>query len=102
MEIIKKLSKMIHEEIEDAEKYTMCALKYQESYPDVAQVLFTLGNEELGHMDRLHTAVTRLISEHRARHGEPPAAMLAVYDYLHEEQIEKVAHVRMLQSQYRR
>ncbi len=102
MEVIKKLSKMIHEEIEDAEKYTRCAIKYKETFPEVAQVLFNLGNEEMGHMDKLHTEVTRVIADYRARHGEPPAAMMAVYDYLHEEQIEKVKNVRILQEQFRR
>lgn len=102
MEIIKNLSKMIHEEIEDAEKYTKCAIKYKDTFPEVSQVLFNLGNEEMGHMEKLHTAVARVIADYRSRHGEPPAAMLAVYDYLHEEQIEKAAHVRMLQSQYRK
>ena len=101
MEVIKKLSKMIHEEIEDAEKYTKCAIKYKESFPEVSQVLFNLGNEEMNHMEKLHSVVTRVIAEHRAKHGEPPAAMLAVYDYLHEEQIEKAQNVRILQNQYR-
>lgn len=102
MEVIKKLSKMIHEEIEDAEKYTRCAIKYRESFPDVAQVLFNIGNEEMQHMEKLHTAVTRIISDYRSRNGEPPAAMLAVYEYMHEEQIEKARNVRILQEEYRR
>jgi ferritin len=101
MEVIKYLSHQIHEEIEDAEKYTEAAIKYKESFPEISQVLFNLGNEELGHMEKLHTAVSRLISEYRSKHGEPPAAMLAVYDYLHEEQIRKAKNVRILQGQYR-
>lgn len=101
MEIIKKLSKMIHEEIEDAEKYTKCAIKYKDTMPEVAQVFYNLGNEELSHMEKLHSAVNRVISDYRAKHGDPPVAMQAVYDYLHEEQIEKVKEVKLLQEQYR-
>lgn len=102
MEIIKKLSKQIHEEIEDAEHYTKEAIKYKDSFPEVAAVLFTLGNEEMGHMEKLHNAVVRVITEYRAKHGEPPAAMQAVYDYLHNEQIEKAQRVRVLQEMYRK
>jgi ferritin len=102
MEVIKYLSHQIHEEIEDAEKYTEAAIKYKESFPEISQVLFNLGNEEMGHMDKLHTAVSRFIAEHRAKHGEPPAAMLAVYDYLHEEAIKNARNVRILQEMYRR
>lgn len=102
MEIIKKLSKQIREEIEDAEHYTKEAIKYKQTYPEVASVLYALGTEELGHMEKLHNAVAKIIMDYRAKHGEPPAAMQAVYDYLHEEQIEKAREVRLLQEQYRR
>lgn len=102
MDIIKKLSKQIREEIEDAEHYTKEAIKVKQTYPELASVLYSLGAEEMGHMERLHNAVAKLISDYRNKHGDPPAAMQAVYDYLHEEQIEEAKEVRMLQEQYRK
>ena len=56
--------------------------------------------EEMGHVDKLHTEVTQLISRYRQTQGEPPAGMLAIYDYLHEQQIENAMRVKVKQKMY--
>lgn len=101
MLIIKKLSKMIKEEISDAEKYAHCALNHKEDDKALADVFYTLATEELKHMDMLHEQVTRLIAAYKKEKGDPPEAMQALYDYVHEEQIENVKEVKVLLSMYK-
>lgn len=60
-----------------------------------------MSNEEMKHMQSLHSMVTKLIQEYREEHGEPPKEMLAVYEYLHEKHIEKAKEVKILQDMYR-
>jgi len=98
MKIIQELSDMMDEEVIDARKYAKCAKKFKESDPELSRTFAQLANEELSHMEKLHVQAERLIRQYREEHGDPPAVMLAIYDYLHDKHIEKVAEVRMLLS----
>lgn len=100
MQLIKEISEYIEEEIEDAEKYAENALVHKESNFALAKVFYDLSVSELQHQNMLHTVVANLIEEYRAEHGEPPADMLAVYNYLHKKHIGRVKDVKILLAQY--
>lgn len=101
MKIIEKLSDMIEEELEGAEDYAKGALKYKEEYPTLARVFHEISTEEMRHVEMLHSEVVALIDKHRREKGDPPASMLAVYNYLHEKHIEHANKVKMYQGQYK-
>ena len=101
MKIIKVLSEKISEEICDAKAYAKLALEYKDEYPELSRDLYNLSLQEMDHKNVLHNKVTELIKRYRETNGEPPVEMLAVYDYLHKEQIEKALEVKTLQSMYK-
>lgn len=102
MQMIQEITEFVEEEIEDAKKYAKMALQYREERNDLALIYNKMSEEEMGHMMRLHDIVTVLIKDYRAKNGEPPPDMMAVYNYLHNKHMEKAAEVKSLQSLFRK
>ena len=101
MKIIEILSEKIEEEICDAKSYVDMALKYKDEYPELSRTLYNISTQEMEHMNLLHGEVTAIIKRYRDMKGEPPAEMMAVYDYLHKKQIEKATEVKTMQAMYK-
>lgn len=101
MEIIKKLSSRIDEEISDAKTYAEMALEWRDKNRRLSDALYGISNDEMKHMDILHGEVVNIINEYRQSKGDPPPAMLAVYDYLHKQSIDRAKEVKVLQLMYR-
>lgn len=101
MKIIEKLSDMIADEIECAEKYAKCALHYKEENPAVAETFYRIATEKMGHMGLLHTQVAGIIEAYRKEKGEPPEAMKLLYDILHRKHIEHAAAVKGMLALYK-
>ena len=100
MKVIQIISDKIEEEISDARSYAEFANEYKESYPNLARTFYNLSTQEMEHMNMLHGQVTEIIRQYRETNGEPPSDMLAVYNYLHKQQIDKSLEVKVLQSMY--
>lgn len=102
MKEIEFLMERIHEEIEDAHVYAEKAVLCKEKDPELAGTYLKISEEELNHMSMLHRNVIRLIAEFRREKGEPPADMMAIYEYLHKCAIRNAETVGVLQGMYRK
>ena len=101
MKLIRDLEEMIEDEIHDVEKYAKMAAQVKDEHPALAQVLYNISVQEDAHQAALHNEVVRIVEEYRRTHGEPPAAMMAVYEYVHKRHIEKLAEARKYQDVYK-
>lgn len=101
MKIIECLSKKMSEEIHDAREYARMALEQKEKRRGLADTFFNLSQEEMRHMSMLHDEVEKIIDEYRRAKGDPPPEMMAVYEYLHGQNIEAATEVKMMQQLYK-
>ena len=100
MKIIKELSHMIEEELDDAEKYIKAAIRVKEDDPELGKLFFDLAREEMGHMERLHNYVVKWIRIYRESNGEPPVGMMEFYNYLHEAHTERATRIQLYINRY--
>ena len=78
------------------------AIARKDDYPSLSKVLYDISLDEMHHADLLHGEVVKMIDDYRRTKGEPPEAMMAVYEYLHEKHIELAARIRVLQAEYKK
>lgn len=98
MKIIKIISEDIEKELDYAEDCIKKAVQYKTEFPDVARVYDSLCTAHLNCAKNLHDQVVSIINKYKSEKGEPPAPMMAIYEYLHERQINKTIGVRNLQE----
>jgi AraC-like DNA-binding protein len=101
MKIIKELTEMIEDELEGALSYAKWAVDLKESEPAIASTFYEIAGQEMHHVNLLHDRVSETIRKHRDRDGEPPAPMMAVYEYLHSKHIDKAAEVKRYLEMYK-
>lgn len=100
MKLIRELEELIEEEINDIKKYAKMAAEVKDEYPMLAHTLYTISTQEASHQASLHSEVVSIIEDYRKKNGDPPAAMMAVYEYVHKKHIEKMAEARRYQEEY--
>ena len=101
MKIIEKLSQMIADELDGAEEYIKEAIAQKDTDNHLASTFFDISMQEMNHVNLLHAEVARLIEEYRKTNGEPPEGMLALYNYLHKQHIDRAGKIKAMQQMYR-
>ena len=101
MKIIKCLSEKIEDELHGADEYVDLAMRWRQDEPETADLFFQLSAEEMGHMEKLHAQVAKLITAYREKIGDPPKDMMTLYEYLHEKHIGTATQIRVKQGMYK-
>lgn len=102
MKIVKLIEEHISEEIHDMKEYAKMAVEYKDECPELAELFYSLSGEEKRHVDLLHERAASEIEKYRKTHGEPPAEMRAVYDYIHCKNIKKMEKAERYREMYRK
>lgn len=100
MKVIKCLSESIESTLDMAEVMIENAIRYKDECPVAAKAFY---NQSILLMDSIkgqHEAVVSLIETYRKETGEPPAPMMAIYNYMHERQMKQAASIKSLQDMY--
>lgn len=100
MKIIKCMSEDIEATMDMAEDNIKQAIMNKQDYPVAARAYY---NKSVTLMDAIkaqHDAVVALIEGYKKEKGEPPAPMMAIYNYMHERQINKAAAIKNLQDMF--
>lgn len=101
MKLIRDLEEMIEDEIRDIKKYAKMAAQVKDEHPALAQTLYNISVQEDAHHAALHNEVVKIVEDYRRNHGEPPAAMMAVYEFMHKRHIDDLADARKYQDIYK-
>lgn len=100
MKVIKCMSEDIECTLDMAEENIKKAIEYKEMYPIAAKAFYNKSVALMESIKGMHDGVAAMIKAYRDEKGEPPAPMLAVYNYLHERSVNNAAMVKNLQDVY--
>ena len=101
MKIITQLVDLIDDELKGAKHYIKMARREKDVHPQISSAFADLAEAEMGHVRTLHAEAAKIIENYRETTGEPPAEMLAVYNYEHDKQIDRASKIKQMIAEYR-
>lgn len=101
MKKIKRLVENIGDEIEDAEKYAVEAMRTKAEDPELSKIYAELARQELGHADTLHNQAVRIIKAYKATGAETPLSMQIIWDWEHEKIVDKTTRIKQMLEMFK-
>lgn len=102
MRLIAQIAKEMRDEVTGAEHYAKRATQYKSEDRSLADSYYNMAMQELDHVNYLHAQVVRMIQAYKSEHGEPPEAMMMVWNWEHDDIVDKVSRVKVLLDMYKK
>lgn len=102
MKILSKMISKANDTLEEIEWYAEKALHYKSDHKSVADVYNKIAEMHITIYDMLHKEMVGLIDEHKRIGHQPPAEMLAIWEYEHEKLIKEFAEAKTMVDEYKK
>lgn len=89
---------MITDEIEDIKKYAEFACELKTDYPDIAESIFAISQQEEKHMEMLEDLTTKIMTKYTEKHGEIPKEVMVLSEYMKKCQLRNFEKARLIQQ----
>lgn len=91
---------MITDEIEDIKKYAEFACELKTEYPDIAESIFAISQQEEKHMTMLEDLTDKMMEKHKEKHGEIPKEMTVLCEYMKKCHLREYEKSRLVQQMF--
>ena len=101
MKLIKCLIAQMHDEIEGVKEYSIMALEYRTSRPELARLYHTMAEQEYEHYNKLHEWAVRIKDEAESSGINFPQKMSNKWEEEHRKCIEDIGEAKVSLNMYR-
>ena len=102
MKILKDLIQKADDTLEEIEWYAEKAHHLRSEHKSLADVYIKIAEMHITIYNMLHEKMVMLIEEEKKKGVQPPAAMMAIWEYEHEKLVREFAEVKYLIEEYKK
>lgn len=102
MKMLTKLIEKAEDTLNEIEWYGEKALMYRDENKALADVYNKVADMHINIYEMLHKQMVDLIEQKKRDGSQPPAEMLAIWNYEHEKLIKEFKNAKVLVDEYKR